>query len=98
MRRRGAIALCLVVAALAGARSASPAHQPDETTFHPDSLPLSFALPSYWEKLKPTTGYQFLARADDLTASLAVAQMPFAVTGADELPSAAGWIFTNLYR
>jgi len=78
----------LAVLGLLAVPVASADHSQD-VTMHPATIPLSFSLPFYWEKLKAPRGYAFFSRADDLSASLAVAQLQGKVTTNKQLANAA---------
>ena len=95
--RRLSAALALVAAAgLVLAAAASPA-APRDVTHRPAAIPLSFKLPFYWERQKAPHGYAFYSRSDDLTASLAVAELPGKVRNGNELANSAADLVTATY-
>jgi hypothetical protein len=94
--RRVATLAAAVAAALLAAGAASPA-VPRDVTQRPASIPLSFKLPFYWERQKTPRGYAFFSRADDLTASLAVAELPGKIRTGGELANAAADVVAATY-
>ena len=63
----------------------------------PATVPLSFKLPFYWERQKAPRGYAFYSRSDDLTAALAVVQMPGKVTSGTELANSSADLIGAIY-
>jgi hypothetical protein len=94
--RRLAPLVVAAVAALLAAGAASPA-APRDVTQRPASIPLSFKLPFYWERQKTPRGYAFYSRADDLTASLAVAELPGKIRNGSDLANAAADVVAATY-
>ena len=63
----------------------------------PASVPFSFSLPFYWERQKTPRGYAFYSRSDDLTAALAVVELPGKVRNGTELANSAADLIEALY-
>jgi hypothetical protein len=76
---------------------ASAQETPQEVTMRPTTLPVSFKLPFYWERQQVPRGYGFYARSDDLTAALAVLELPGKVQNGSDLANSGADLITALY-
>jgi hypothetical protein len=79
------------------APTAAAQKTPQEVTQRPTTLPLSFKLPFYWERQKAPRGYGFYSRSDDLTAALAVVELPGPVRNGGELANSGADLISALY-
>jgi hypothetical protein len=91
------IAAAAAAVGLLVAPGASAQNTPREVTMRPTTLPMSFKLPFYWERQKAPRGYGFYSRSDDLTAALAVLELPGKVTSGSDLANAGADLIEGLY-
>ena len=91
------LALLSVAAVVLVAAGAASAAKPHDVTQRPAGIPLEFKLPFYWERQKAPRGYAFYSRADDLTASLAVVELPVKIRKGSDLANAAADLVTAAY-
>ena len=94
---RFAAALAATVLAAMLTVGAASAQKPRDVTQRPAGVPLSFKLPFYWERQKAPRGYAFYSRSDDLSASLAVVEMPKKIKSGGDLANGAADLVTATY-
>ena len=95
--KRLLVTIAVAAAAVGLAVPVASADHSQDVTMRPATIPLSFKLPFYWERQKTPRGYAFYARADDLSADLAVVAMHGKIRNGTELGNAAADLITATY-